>query len=81
MNYDDIYYIEYLNDKLLIHENNHTYSNSKDFLKSLPKNFYYINPYTIVNANKITIFDYLNYTLTFDNGLKINNIIKKYNIF
>lgn len=80
---EDIYYIENLNDKLYAHTKKNTYelaSSFEDIIDCLSANFYFVNPNTVVNSDKIVEFNFIDCYLTLKNGVKIDKIIKKYNL-
>lgn len=81
--HDEIYYIEDTKGTLYVHckENSYCLDMSLiDAKESLSTNFYYASPNTIINSDKVEEYNYIDCQIVFDNGMKINDIIKKYNI-
>ncbi len=80
---DDIYYIEDTNDGLLAHTKSNSYLLTASFMdikSELSGNFYYANPNTIINNDKVIEYNYIDCNLILDNGVKIDRIVKKYDI-
>ncbi len=80
---EDIYYIDEIDDRVFAHTKDNTCMISATLLSlkdTLEGNFYYVNPSTIVNGDKVVECNYIDCILSLDNGEKIYKIIKKYNI-
>ena len=80
INFQDVLYIESLNNNLKLHLTKGemvVYSTLKDFQQNLPMNFLKVHKSYIVNMNHITAFKPHKFTV--DNGVEIPIPTKKYN--